>query len=179
MFEPQILFSVLGIPLTEEHLSFSIVIITAAVVTFLSSYVSSSNVDQPAVASMTMKDAARFPFVAGAALTVLFVAIKFLSKIWVNRILTAYFVVLSCFALSYQLSILLGYFFENKKPALFKERTMNINLIFTSEQLIVSYASLFCLLPSAVTAFFYVRTRHWIFKQYILCCILSRWYPTN
>ncbi|KAL0227592.1 hypothetical protein RCL1_003736 [Eukaryota sp. TZLM3-RCL] len=158
---------------TEEHLSFAIVILVASFITFLSSYVRDS--DEVSHNQMSMTEAARFPFVAAAVLTSLFLVMKFASKIWLNRLLTVYFVVISGFAMAYMLSSFLSTFFSSKFPGVFKERSLKIKFLFVNEELKFDWCLVICLFPALLIGIAYALSKHWILNNVLalVFCLLS------
>ncbi|KAL0214012.1 hypothetical protein P9112_006196 [Eukaryota sp. TZLM1-RC] len=175
--EPLQLLNVFNYTITEEHVSFAVIILSAVFTTFLCSFTSKNTKEETSTEHLTVKDAAKFPFVAGAALVTLFLVIKFCSKIWVNRVLTAYFLIISCIALSSEMVRITSKLLSHRLPRLFSSRQVVIKFLFIHEEFPFSWALVIGLVPASVLGYFYITTKHWMLNNlfsFLFCIVASR-----
>ncbi|KAL0230654.1 hypothetical protein PCE1_004211 [Barthelona sp. PCE] len=106
------LFRILPVP--EVYVSMSVLVVVAIALVHLGSHLSDlskkneGSVQFVSYDSMKTSDVALFPIVAGAALTGLFVAMKFFGKELVNKLMGFYFFAVASISMAYLLVVLMS-----------------------------------------------------------------------
>lgn len=136
------------------------------------------NVPPPASETLTSADAMQFPIVGSCSLFSLYCAFKYFDKDTVNLIISVYFAIMGCVAITTTVSpILSSYLKFLAKVKFAKEIKVPHKLpefILGESPLDLSFdftlAGLFSFVGSAIFSFFYFQKKHWVMNNGLGIC---------
>ncbi|BES90879.1 signal peptide peptidase [Nesidiocoris tenuis] len=112
--------------------------------------------------TLSLKDAAMFPFVASLALFALYIFFKIFSKDQINLLLTGYFFVLGVLALCRLASPIIS----SLVPATIPNIPFNLIFLYNTDDCLIDYEftsyDIVCLLCCSLFGIWYVFEKHWL-----------------